>query len=537
MTLSNLFKNESFINCYNSIENYINSYGYETNTFFINNFKSVLPEIFLTYAILLILVYGVIAANSKVEVSNSNSPVIVKNNTAPYPVVVKTITWLCIMSLLITAFIISNDLIYDKSSIVIFSGSLTSSSLNELIRIIILTFTAICLIISIRYIKTHNLNSYEYPILVTLAATGSIILVNCNDLLLVYLAVELQSLASYVLAAFKRDKNASTEAGLKYFLLGALSSGILLMGCAIIYGTTGTTNLGQLHLLTVNSSNFLNIESLTVGIVFVIIGFLFKMTAAPFHMWTPDVYEGSPTSVTAFFSIVPKIAALSIVIKILHFTFFDLIEIWQDLLIPAAVGSLVVGSFGALYQTKLKRLLAYSSIGHIGFLLLGLITGSEDGLFSVYFYIVIYMIMSVILFAVVLNLTTIDNKSPEVITDLTLMKKKNPLVAATLMLTLFSMAGVPPLAGFFSKFYILSACISSSMYALAGIAVLSSVVSAVYYIRIIKCMYFDSIDTWNVNIHYNLNYISSLIISTSLCFVIIFFIKPSYFMTLFNLFI
>jgi NADH-quinone oxidoreductase subunit N len=519
----NTIKNNFVADCYNSIENYINSYGIETNTFFVNNFKATLPEIFLTTGILIILVYGVVAANIKI------------NKT--YPVIIQPITWLCIFLLLATAMLIANDLSYDKSTILAFSGSIASTNLNEFIRIIILLFSAIVLIISTKYMKINNINSYEFPILVTLATTGSILLVNCNDLLLLYLAIELQSLASYVLAAFKRDANASTEAGLKYFLLGALSSGIILMGCAIIYNTTGTTNFGQLYMLTVNSSNFFNIENLTVGIIFLLIGFLFKMTAAPFHMWTPDVYEGSPTSVTAFFSIVPKIAALTVVIKILFFTFYDLIDIWQNILIPAAIGSLIVGSLGALYQTKLKRLLAYSSIGHIGFLLLGLITGTEDGLYSIYIYILIYMIMSVILFAVILNLSTIDNKSPEVITDLTLLKKKNPLVAATLMLTLFSMAGVPPMAGFFSKFYILSSCISSSMYVLATIAVLSSVVSAVYYIRIIKCMYFDSVESWNINLHYESSYLSCLIISISLCFITIFFIKPSYFMTLFNLFI
>ncbi len=520
--MTNFFTNYNFdLN----INKYIDIYGQAQNLPIINNFKATLPEIFLVYGILVILIYGVIIANTKT------------NST--YPVVVTPITWLCIGLLLSTAFLISNDLIYDKSVILAFNGSLSSSNLTEFVRLIILIFTAITLAISVRYTKINKINSYEYPILVTLAATGSIILVNCNDLLLIYLAIELQSLASYVLAAFNREKNASTEAGLKYFLLGALSSGILLMGCAMIYGVTGTTNLGQLHMLTINSSNLVsfNIETLTVGIIFLVIGFLFKMTAAPFHMWTPDVYEGSPTSVTAFFSIVPKIAALSIVIKLLFFTFYDLIELWQHLLTTAAVGSLIVGSFGALYQTKLKRLLAYSSIGHIGFLLLGLITGTEEGIYSIYIYIVIYMIMSVILFAVILNLSTIDNKSPEVITDLTMLKKKNPLVAATVMLTLFSMAGVPPLAGFFSKFYILSSCLHSSMYVLATLAVLSSVVSAVYYIRIIKCMYFDSVDTWNINIHYNMNYASGLIISVALCFVVLFFIKPSYFMTLFNLFI
>lgn len=353
--------------------------------------------------------------------------------------------------------------------------------------------------------KQESLNSYEFIILILLSTCSMLFLISSADFISMYLAIEMQSLCFYVLAALKRNSEFSTEAGLKYFLLGAFSSGLLLFGCSMIYGFSGITNFSDLSKLFIfdnddisNSLSFLH--ACELGMIFILVGFLFKITAAPFHMWAPDVYEGSPTSVTAFFSIAPKIAVLSVFLRIFLESFFNFIWPWQKILIFCSVTSMIIGSFAAMSQNKIKRLLAFSSIGHVGFLLIGFCCGTVEGLQSLIIYLVIYTFMTINFFCFILIPLRRDFRGVvnriKYTTDLALLAKTNPLLALNLTLTLFSMAGIPPLAGFYSKAFLFFAAVSSSMYFLAVIGVLTSVVSCFYYIRLIKIMYFENITTW-----------------------------------------
>ena len=341
------------------------------------------------------------------------------------------------------------------------------------------------LLISSNYLKTFRIFKIEYPILILSAVLGMMIMISSNDLIVFYMGLELQSLALYVLATFNRDQLKSSEAGLKYFVLSALSSGLLLYGCSLIYGFTGSTNFN----LIANNLNP-NDYALTFGIVFIIVGLAFKISAVPFHMWAPDVYEGSPTSVTLFFTMVPKIAALTVFIRFLYVPFLNLIGQWQTILIFLSIGSMIFGAIAAIGQTNLKRLVAYSSIGHIGYALAGLTTGSNEGVQSSIVYITIYIIMNLGLFSCLLMMKR-NNKYYEEIEDLSGLSKNHPLLSLSLLIILFSLAGIPPLAGFFAKFYIFKSVLEQSMYSLAVIGLLSTVVAAFYYLRIIKVIYFD----------------------------------------------
>jgi NADH-quinone oxidoreductase subunit N len=299
------------------------------------------------------------------------------------------------------------------------------------------------------------------------------------------MGLELQSLALYVLATFNRDQIKSSEAGLKYFVLSALSSGLLLYGCSLIYGFSGSTNFNVI-------SNQLNTDEyvLTFGIVFILVGLAFKISAVPFHMWAPDVYEGSPTSVTLFFTMVPKIAALTVFVRFLYVPFLNLIDQWQMIIVFLSIASMLFGAIAAIGQTNIKRLVAYSSIGHIGYTLAGLATGSNEGIQSSIIYISIYVIMNLALFSCLLMLKRNDQYYEE-IDDLSGLSKNHPLLSLSLLVILFSLAGIPPLAGFFAKFYVFKAVIEQSMYFLAIVGLLSTVVAAFYYLRIIKIIYFD----------------------------------------------
>jgi NADH-quinone oxidoreductase subunit N len=299
------------------------------------------------------------------------------------------------------------------------------------------------------------------------------------------MGLELQSLALYVLATFNRDQLKSSEAGLKYFVLSALSSGLLLYGCSLIYGFSGSTNFNVIS-NQLNSNEYV----LTFGIVFILVGLAFKISAVPFHMWAPDVYEGSPTSVTLFFAMVPKIAALTVFIRFLYVPFLNLIDQWQIIIIFLSIASMFFGAIAAIGQTNIKRLVAYSSIGHIGYTLAGLATGSNEGIQSAIVYISIYVVMNLALFSCLLMLKR-NNQYYEEIDDLSGLSKNHPLLSLSLLVILFSLAGIPPLAGFFAKFYIFKAVIEQSMYFLAIVGLLSTVVAAFYYLRIIKIIYFD----------------------------------------------
>ena len=371
---------------------------------------------------------------------------------------------------------------------VAFNGQFVSDDFTVFMKILVLLGTFLSLIMSQSYLKREDMKRFEYPVLMLFATVGMMMMVSANDLIALYLGLELQSLSLYVLAAFKRDTTRSSEAGLKYFVLGALSSGMLLYGCSMIYGFAGTTSFDGL--VQVLGGDQTASVGLIVGIVFLIAGLAFKISAVPFHMWTPDVYEGAPTPITAFFAVAPKIAAISLFVRVMMDPFGGLVEEWRQIIIFVSVLSMTLGAFAAIAQTNIKRLMAYSSIGHMGYALVGLASGSEAGIQGVILYMTIYLAMNVGTFACILAMRR-KGEMVEEISDLAGLSKSNPMLAAALLVFMFSMAGIPPLAGFFGKLYIFLAAIEAQLYVLAIIGVVASVVGAFYYLRIVKIMYFD----------------------------------------------
>ena len=347
---------------------------------------------------------------------------------------------------------------------------------------------------------------------------GMMVMISSNDLMVFYMGLELQSLALYVLASFNRDNLLSTESGLKYFVLSALSSGLLLYGCSLIYGFTESTNF---NIILVNSSS--DQYGLTFGLVFILVGLAFKISAVPFHMWAPDVYQGSPTSVTLFFAILPKIAALTVFIRFLYVPFANMNDQWQMIIVFLSIASMVFGAVAAIGQKNIKRLIAYSSIGHMGYALAGLSVGTNQGIQSSITYITIYLVMNLALFSCLFMIRRNDNYF-ENIEDLSGLSKNHPLLSFSLLVILFSLAGIPPLAGFFAKFYIFMAVIEESMYFLAIVGLLSTVIAAFYYLKIIKIIYFDpEKEKYESNHHVGLKF--TLAIST--LFILVYFIYPS----------
>ena len=425
------------------------------------NLELVLPEIFLSISIMFLLILGVFKKNSS-----------------------ELIQTISLIVLLITTMITFNEtLIIEK--MLLFNNSIIVDYLSSFMKIITLISAFFVLLISSSYLSIFKILKIEYPILILSSVLGMMIMISSNDLIVFYMGLELQSLALYVLATFNRDQLKSSEAGLKYFVLSALSSGLLLYGCSLIYGFTGSTNF-NLIASQLNSDEY----ALTFGIVFILVGLAFKISAVPFHMWAPDVYEGSPTSVTLFFAIVPKVAALTVFIRFLYVPFLNLMDQWQMILVFLSIASMLFGAIAAIGQTNLKRLIAYSSISHIGYALAGLTTGSNEGIQSSIIYIVIYILMNLGFFSCLLMLKR-NNKYFEDIEDLSGLSKNHPLLSLSLLVILFSLAGIPPLAGFFAKFYIFKSVIEQSMYFLAIVGLLSTVIAAFYYLRIIKIIYFD----------------------------------------------
>ena len=363
-----------------------------------------------------------------------------------------------------------------------------------------------------------HINLYEFPILILFSTLGMMVMVSANDLLAMFIGLELQSLSLYVLAALNRNSLLSSEAGIKYFILGALSSGLLLFGISYIYGFSGNTNF---NLIAVNY----NSESLglLIGIVFVLAGLAFKVSAVPFHMWTPDVYQGAPTPITAFFALAPKIAAMGLLVRFLFNSFGELYLDWQQIIFFISIASMMLAAFAAIAQTNIKRLMAYSSIGHIGYALIGVACVSSEGLRSLLIYLMIYLVMNISVFTVILSLKRNDAYF-ENISDLSGMYKNHPFTTILVALMMFSLAGIPPLAGFFGKFYIFVAALESNMVFLAVIGIIASVISAFYYLRIVKIMYFDEpkeeFDGVNIRSLQVLFYPSSFL-------VILFFIYPA----------
>ncbi|SUZ73029.1 uncharacterized protein METZ01_LOCUS25883 [marine metagenome] len=421
--------------------------------------KYLVPEVFLSLSIFSLLMIGVFVKNS-------------------FNLIYKLSIFLIFLLILI----ILNT---DGETIKIFEESFVSDNFSLFAKLLILISSFFILIISKQYIVDIKNNKFEYPIIVLLSILGMFFMVSSNDLILFYLGLELQSLSLYILASMDRDNLKSSEAGIKYFVLSALSSGLLLYGCSLLYGFTGSTNFEVIASNTADS---------TIGIifamVFILVGLAFKVSAVPFHMWTPDVYEGSPTSVTSFFSVVPKIAGIVIFIRFMYLPFQEILDQWRYILVFISIASMILGAVAAIGQNNIKRLIAYSSIGHIGYAIAGMTPGTENGFKSTLIYISIYAVMNIGAFACIFLMKR-NGKYIEDIQELSGASRNHPLMSLSLLIILFSLAGIPPMAGFFAKFYVFMAVVESGMFTLAAIGLVTTVVSAFYYIRIIKIMYFD----------------------------------------------
>jgi NADH-quinone oxidoreductase subunit N len=370
-----------------------------------------------------------------------------------------------------------------------YRGQFVADAFSGFVKILILAGAALALILSLDYNRQHRIARFEYPVLMVLSVVGMMVMVSAANLMTLYLGLELQSLALYVLAAFARDELRSSEAGLKYFVLGALASGLLLYGISLVYGFSGTMDFAALA-KTLSQPGTAS-PGLIVGIVFVLVGLAFKVAAVPFHMWTPDVYEGSPTSVTVFFSTAPKVAAMGLLLRTMTTPFGHQLIAWQQLIVVVSVASMVLGSFAAIGQHSVKRLMAYSSIGHMGYALIGLAVGTPEGIRGVLVYLIVYVFMSAGTFACIIAMRR-GGGALEEITDLNGLARTDPGLALAMAVFMFSMAGIPPLSGFFGKLYVFLAAVQGGMWSLAIIGVLTSVVGAYYYIRIVKVMYFDA---------------------------------------------
>ena len=425
-----------------------------------------LPEIFLACAGLALLLIGVFLGEKSTRI----------------------VAALAVLSFIITGALL---LMGPTGRVLTFNGMFVTDGFAVFMKILVLVGSSLALILSLDYLEHENMSRFEFPVLFVLATLGMLLMVSANSLIALYLGLELQSLALYVVAAFNRDSERSSEAGLKYFVLGALSSGMLLYGASLVYGFTGTVAFdGLAQALPAGQVASMGV---IIGMVFICAGLAFKISAVPFHMWTPDVYEGAPTPVTAFFAVAPKVAAMALFVRVLVEPFGHLTSQWQQIIVVASALSMILGAFAAIAQTNVKRLMAYSSIGHVGFALLGLAAGTPDGITAVIVYLSIYVAMSIGTFAVILSMR-VDGKAVEGIQDLAGLGKSNPGTAFALVIMMFSMAGIPPLAGFFAKLYVFRAVIAqgtTGFIILAVIGVVSSVVSAYYYLRVIRVMYFE----------------------------------------------
>jgi len=403
-----------------------------------------------------------------------------------------------------------------------FSGMFVSDPFAVYFKVLVLFASALTLAISHNYMENQGIARFEYTVLIVFATLGMMIMISANNLMSLYLGLEMQSLSLYVIATFNRDDERSTEAGLKYFVLGAVASGMLLYGSSLVYGFSGTTDFQILGNMFATEHGPDASIGMIVGIVFILAGLSFKVSAVPFHMWTPDVYEGAPTPVTAFFSVGPKIAAIALFIRVMVGPFGDLVQHWQQIIVLISVASMLLGAFAAINQTNIKRMMAYSSIGHVGYALIGLVVANEAGVRGIMIYMAVYLFMNMGAFACILTMRR-AGRMVENISDLSGLSKTHPMVAAALAIFMFSMAGIPPLAGFFSKLYIFFAAVESGFFALAIIGVMSSVVGAFYYLRIIKVVYFDPPDeSLDTPIDRNLGYV---IFGTAMI-VVLFFAFP-----------
>src|SRR6187397_1329169 len=426
------------------------------------NLEVVLPELILSGGSMVLLMLGVATRRERGEL----------------------ILWLAIILLVLAGIFVAGG----EGTTTLFHNSFIVDPFARALKLLTLAGAAVALLLSFDYMRETRSQKFEYPVLVLLATAGMGMLISASDLIALYLGLELQSLALYVVAAIRRDDVRSSEAGLKYFVLGALSSGMLLYGASLVYGFTGSTDFADIAAAVQPSGANIG---LIFGLVFLMAGFAFKISAVPFHMWTPDVYEGAPTPVTAFFAAAPKLAAMALTVRVLITAFPAVTAQWQQIVTFLAIASMALGSFAAIGQTNIKRLMAYSSIGHMGYALVGLAAGTTEGVQGVIIYLAIYLAMTLGTFACILAMRR-NGRMVEDIDQISGLSSTSPLMAFLLAMLLFSLAGIPPLAGFFAKFYVFLAAIHAGLYALAVIGVLLSVVGAYYYLRIVKIMYFDA---------------------------------------------
>ncbi|PVE23263.1 NADH-quinone oxidoreductase subunit NuoN [Microvirga sp. KLBC 81] len=424
-------------------------------------FGPVLPEIILAAGALVLVLFGAMRGERSEEGMN-----------------------IIALALLAVAFVAV--LMLPGERVETMNGSFVIDGFAKFMKALTLVASAGGVILSMDYMRREGISRFEYPILIVLSTLGMMMVISANDLIALYLGLELLSLSSYVIAAFDRDNVRSTEAGLKYFVLGSLSSGMLLYGASLVYGFTGNVSFPAIAGILQGQVGI----GAVIGIVFVAAGIAFKISAVPFHMWTPDVYEGSPTPVTAFFAAAPKMAGMAMATRVFIDAFPNIVGQWQQIIVFISIASMALGSFAAIGQRNIKRLMAYSSIGNVGYALIGLAAGTVEGVQGVVVYMAIYLAMTLGAFAVILGLRR-GKVMFENIEDLSGLARTHPVLAFCLAMMMFSLAGIPPLAGFFAKFAVFNAAINANLVALAIIGVVTSVIGAYYYLRIVKVMYFD----------------------------------------------
>jgi NADH-quinone oxidoreductase subunit N len=429
---------------------------------FYADISATMPEITLAVGAMALLMFGAFTGDKRTNL----------------------VTWGCVTLMFAVGYLVATA---PEGKVLAFSGTMIIDPFTRFLKLLVLGGSAIAMLMSVDYLRDEKLTRFEFPLLITLATLGMLVMISANDLIVLYVGLELQSLALYVLASFARDNARSTEAGLKYFVLGALSSGMLLYGASLVYGFTGAT--GFESIAQAIATDGMQIGT-TIGLVFILAGLSFKVSAVPFHMWTPDVYEGSPTPVTAFFAAAPKIAAMALFLRVVFGPFAGAESAWLQIIIPVSVASMLLGALAAIGQTNIKRLMAYSSISHMGYALIGFAAGSPAGVQGVLTYLVIYLAMTVGTFVCIMNMRR-DGKQVETISDLAGLSQRDPTTAYLLAILMFSLIGIPPLAGFMGKWFVFLAAVEAKLYVLAAIGFLTSVIGAFYYLRVVKIMFFD----------------------------------------------
>ncbi len=457
---------------------------------FFSSLNIILPEILIFLSGLLITVIGVFNKNKNL---------------------INLIT-------IIFFIVIFCSLIFTSKYGAAFGNSFLNTQLSVALKSFIIAIALIIFYISKDYLKNNQLYIFEYNILFLFTILGMMIMISANDLMLLYLSIELQSLSLYVMVALKRDSTRSSEAALKYFILGSIASAIILYGSSMIYSVTGTTNYDTIKITSISKNSY---TIFSLGLIFILSGIAFKLSAAPFHMWTPDVYEGSPSSITTILITLPKLAALCVLIKLLFNPFISLIDVWKEILIIVAICSMLIGSVSALRQENLKRLFAYSTIGNIGYVLMGIVTASENGIAAAFLYLIIYTIGALGIFSFIMLIRK-ENTQIVSLSGIAGFSKSNPGIAICIVVLLFSMAGIPPFAGFFAKFYIFATAIEKGLLFLAVIGVLFSVVSVFYYLKIIKTMYLDDLEE-PIDSNIDSKLTATIVVSTILMLLFIFY--------------